>query len=507
MTFVEKRCIIVLQRRRFNVDISIFDLIAILYAAILEFKDVKPHNSISKEMSDALEKEAKDLVYSKISSEKKKFDTKMRVNSRAISDIIDICKAKNDYLFYRSVLCQLDMLIDIDAIVSERDFNKYDDKLAAKTFESLNSNHVDTRVVIIPKVSAPKDTLYIQKDGVTTDKEYKNSYYWYDNLNEHFENVICIPKDALKGYRINNVIIDFFKDRKQEKIIVGVTPLCNDSLNEIMDVYEYLDEQSGIQHFKVNAYRNPADLTEKFLQVLSLSKEKNVDILIGPEMLGTIDLCTPDELGYNKHFRDAKGLAPHLIVTPSLWMDGKNRIAVYSKTGELVGEQCKQNAFEFNDKGTRYEEDLRDIPKEILLIHVPGWGRISFLICVDFLVTDYRDLLVKELRSNLIFCPSYSPGTAQFLNSAGSMREFGVKFIWLNSCSALKDLVTSSTAVTVGTVAVPVMAPEDIAASLKPICPECGQKCRQPCLFTIAIQLRSNGDKHCNDVEIKHVPL
>ena len=277
-------------------DISIFDLIAILYAAILEFKDVEPHNSISKEKSDALEKEAKDLVYSKISSEKKKFDTKMRVNSRAISDIIDICKAKNDYLFYRSVLCQLDMLIDIDAIVSERDFNKYDDKLAAKTFESLNSNHVDTSVIIIPKVSAPKDTLSIQKDGVTTDKEYRNAYYWYDNLNEHFENVICIPKDALKGYRINNVIIDFFKDRKQEKIIVGVTPLCNDSLNEIMDVYEYLDEQSGIQHFKVNAYRNPADLTEKFLQVLSLSKENNVDILIGPEMLGTIDLCAPDEL-------------------------------------------------------------------------------------------------------------------------------------------------------------------------------------------------------------------
>ena len=112
----------------------------------------------------------------------------------------------------------------------------------------------------------------------------------------------------------------------------------------------------------------------------------------------------------------------------------------YSKTGEMVGEQCKQNSFEFNDKGTHYEEDLRDIPKEILLIHVPGWGRISFLICVDFLVTDYRDLLVKELRSNLILCPSYSSRTAQFLNSAGSMREFGVKFIWLNSCSALKNL-------------------------------------------------------------------
>ena len=120
-------------------DISIFDLIAILYAAILEFKDVKPHSSINKEMSDALEKEAKDLVYTKLSSKKKKFDTKMRVNSHAISDIIDICKEKNDYLFYRSVLCQLDMLIDIDAIVSERDFNQYDNKLVSKSFESLLS--------------------------------------------------------------------------------------------------------------------------------------------------------------------------------------------------------------------------------------------------------------------------------------------------------------------------------------------------------------------------------
>ena len=486
-------------------DISIFDLIAILYNAILGIKDAKQYNSINKEMSDALERQAKDLIYSKISTEKKKFDTKMRVNSRVVSDIINICKEKNDYLFYRSVLCQLDLLIDTDAIILEYDFNKYDDKIASKSFESLNSNHVDTGIAIIPRVSAPKDTLAIQKGGVTTDKEFKNSFYWYDNLNEHFRNIICLSKEMLNGYKINNVIIDFFKNRERDEIIIGVTPLCNDSLDEIMDVHKYMDEESGIQHFTVNGYHNPDDLTEKFLQVLSLSKENNVDILIGPEMLGTTDLCIADEIGFNRKFQDERGRPPHIIATPSLWMDGQNRIAVYSKTGELVGEQYKQNSFELNEKGVRYSEDLRDIPKEILLIHVPGWGRISFLICVDLLVADYRDLLVKQLKSNLILCPSYSKGTAQFMNSAGSMREFGVKFVWLNSCSALKEFATPSTPI--GTVAVPVTSPEDSTASLKPICPECGQECRQPCLFTIAIQLRSKNDKPCNNVEIRHVPL
>ena len=480
---------------------TIFDLIAVLFSDILKFNQVGSENSMSEEKVDLLEKKVNDLLKNKIFENKSQIDGEMYVNSQVFNDIISYCREENDFLLYRSILCQLDSAINIDILISKYDFNKSDDGLSPRTFEKVNTNSEDTGITIIPRVSTLADTFFTG----TEHKKYKNANYWYDNINDHFNNIICIQNSTLDNYTIKNIIIDLFKNRERDKIVIGVTPICNSSLKELMKVNEYCNEETGKQHFAVEKYYNPEFLTERFLNALDLAKKKNVDILMGPEMLGSLKLCEPDEFDFNHCFRDENGQAPHIIVTPSFWYDGKNYISVYSKTGELIGKQYKQYCFEFTDEGKRYEEDLKDIPKEILLIHVPGWGRISFPICVDYLVAKYRDLLVRDLKSNIVLCPSYSTGTVQFGNASGAIREFGCRLVWLNSCSALKKFSRSPKAV--GTVTAPITSPDDLVASSKTIAPECDGNCRECCLFTITIQAKNDKDKHCNDIEIIHVPL
>ena len=484
---------------------TLFNLIAVLYSDIINLGKVKPQNSIKKEIFDSWEKKAQDLIRAINPQNKSQLDGEMCVDSQAFYDIIDCCKKENEFLLYRSVLCQLDSIIDLDVLIRKHDFNKSYDGTYCRTFNSLNDNCKESGVTIIPQVSSLANTFFVHKEVGTEDKDYKNAYYWYDNINDHFNNIFCIQNCVLDGYIINNVIIDLFKNRERDKIVIGVTPCCNIPLNDLMKVREYCNEETGMQHFEITEYYNPSFLTEKFLRVLDLAKRNKVDILMGPEMLGSLELCEPGEFGFNQHFRDQDGQSPHLIATPSLWHDGKNYISVYLKTGELIGKQYKQNCFEYTDEGKRYEENLKDVPKEILLIHVPGWGRISFPICVDLLVSDYRDLLVRDLKSNLVLCPSYSTGTVQFGNATGTIRDFGARLVWLNSCSALRKFTENPTAI--GTVAVPITNPDDLDASAKRICPKCEGNCLECCMFTITIQAQSNEDKHCNDVEIKHVPL
>lgn len=274
-------------------------------------------------------------------------------------------------------------------------------------------------------------------------------------------------------------------------------------MNNLVSVDKRIDEQNKLQYFEITKYHNPAVLTDNYLKSLQVAKEQDVDVLMGAELLGTPELCEPDEFGFNLRFRDNDNRAPYLIVTPSLWKDGGNYISVYLRSGKLIGNQYKQNAYEYKTDGKRYREGLKYSPREILLIHVPKWGRIAFPICVDYLVVPYRECLARELKLNLMLCPSYSFGTVQFVNSICSVREFGTRLVWLNSCSALK--AHCDKAESVGMVSVPVMSVESFDDAAIKICTKCNGECFDGCLFTVSIQLRNHEGKHCNEVKVEHI--
>ena len=403
------------------------------------------------------------------------------------------------------VLCRLDSLIKIEKIINQYDYNRIYDGTVLKSFGSLNDNVLETGVTVIPKVPSLSNTFFVKTDDKVLDKEFRDGNYWYDNINEHFNNIICIKNQSLSGFTIKNVIIDLFKDRKRDKIVIGLTPGCDDDINSIMNVKQYYNAETGRQHFKIKDYYDPPKLTESFISVLSKASQHDIDILMGTEMLGSLEMCQTDELGFNDLFRNKRGESPFLTITPTVWSKGKNYLSVYLRNGEIVGTQYKQYSFEYTDDGERFEEDLIDTPREILLIHIPGWGRLVFPICVDFLVPTYRDLLVRELKATLMLCPSYSSGTVQFGNAAGSVRDFGTRFVWLNSCSALQGCKDKPD--TIGLVSVPVMSPSCLEQSSIPIKPRCNGKCSKSCMFIITIQAISNDEKRCNEVTVEHLPL
>ena len=484
---------------------TLFNLIAVLFNKIGKFPVDEQKSPISKEKADLYEKLAKDILRNKIVVKKICSGDKICINSQDFADIINACEKHNDFFLYRSILCQLDVLIDINELIKAYNYNKIYDGKTPKSFDSLNDNVCETGVTIIPKVQSLPNTFFVRDGESVSDKEYRDSNYWYDNINEHFNNIICIQNIVLNGYSIKNVMIDLFRDRKREKIVIGVTPCCNDDLNSIMNVKQYCNEETGKQHFEIEGYYDSEALTNRFVNILTKAKDNDVDILMGPEMLGSTEMCETDSMGYNPIFRKKAGCMPHLVVTPTVWTSGKNFLSVYLNSGELIGQQYKQNSFEYTDSNERFEENLKNSPREILLLHIPGWGRIVFPICVDFLVAKYRDMLARELKATLMLCPSYSSGTVQFGNASGSVRDFGTRLVWLNSCSALRKFGDKPE--TIGLVSVPVTNLGDIEQNATPIKPQCDGKCSNNCLFTITIQAISDDNKHCNEVEVKHVPL
>ena len=484
---------------------TLFNLIACLLADVLKYTPSECKDTVKKDYSDFLETQARKLLAGKIDKKYIFSDTGKCVSLQDFNDIIKICNSENNYLFSRSVLCLLDLYIDINELISKYDLNGFEDGLSNGMFESLNTNVDDTGIILIPRVPAKPQTFQVKNNETPEDKKYKNSNYWYDNLNEHFHNIIYVVKEKLGGYRIHNAVINLFKDRKKDKIIIGLTPGCNDSLDELMKLRELRDEKNSLQSFEVESYNNPKRLDEKYLKSLVAAKGHDVDILIGAEMLGTHDLCDADEIGYNKRFIDTSREGPKLIVTPSVWSDGNNYFSVFLNSGRLVGHQYKQHGFEYAHDGQRFEEALRNIPKEILLPHIPGFGRMAFLICVDFLVTEYRDMLVRLLKLDFMFCPSYSDGVYQFADCACAVRGFGTRFVWINSCSALRKY--SKVPSYVGLVSTPLKDIDNIELAAQKIAPKCNGECFDGCLFTVTIQLESKDGIPCNDVKIEHITL
>lgn len=474
---------------------------AVLIADVNTLSVPETPNSISKEHSDSLEKSANELLNEKINFNKLIFDDKVCLNPQNFNDIIEVCKEKGDYIFYRSVLCLLDKFIDIEDIVDKYDFNARKKANVTKFFMSLNDNSDDTGILVIPKVKSLPNTFFVNKDGKEEDKKYKNANYWHDDINNHFDNIIYVKLSSIGNFKLKNFVVKLFQKSDRDKIVIGLTPGCNSPTNELMDAPIYQGED-GMLHFKVEKYINPDKLTKDYLDCLEKAKQFNVDILIAPEMLGSIDLNETNTYGYNLMFRNSSGHSPYLIITPSYWYDGENYISIYSKTGELIGKQYKQHGFELGVNGESYAEDLNNSTKEILLLHIPGWGRMTFLICVDLLIPSYRDILSRELKADFIICPSYSSHTAQFINVSGTVRDFDSRLIWLNSCSALKEVTDNP--LNVGYVSVPSAIPDSMKELVYPLIPKCNGKCTSPCLFTATIYGKSTEGKHCNEVEVEH---
>ena len=71
------------------------------------------------------------------------------------------------------------------------------------------------------------------------------------------------------------------------------------------------------------------------------------------------------------------------------------------------------------------------------LLHIKGLGRICIIICYDYLETQNRDRIIKNLRPTLICSPSFSTGSFNFRILSEAYLDQSCNWIWCNTCSAV----------------------------------------------------------------------
>lgn len=419
--------------------------------------------------------------------------------------IIKECENRKDYYFVRAVICLLDLSVESERIVEYYDFNTMKISSAKdKSFRGLNSNIDKTGIIILPKVK----TLKALSKHATASGEHwprKNANDWLEDINTRLNKVYYIDSSKLSGYTIRNYL---FSDPVQqcedtEVIRIGVSPIIKEKLEDLLDIKRYYGTTSDGLHstqlFGVERLLNQDLIKRRTMLAFERACAEKCDIFISPEMLGTDELLSVDDDGTSELFRPNLKNAfqtPFLILPPTGWRDRHNILSVFNNEGEKIGEQHKQNRFGLKREGAVWLEDLKKSNKEILLIHINGWGRFAFPICIDFLTPTYRNVLTDQIKATFLLCPSFSKGAYNFDLTSGNDSEFEVRSVWINSCSAYEENDTDY----VGVVSVPTCLDRSRRIRIKP---ECDGACKDICLFVVDIPKDCNDEKR--EVKVTHI--
>lgn len=106
---------------------------------------------------------------------------------------------------------------------------------------------------------------------------------------------------------------------------------------------------------------------------------------------------------------------------------------------EIIFEQDKLCDYNYEKDGIHVYEDInrcQEQPKELHLLHIKELGRICIIICYDYLETENREAIVKNLCPTLICTPSFSTGNFDFQILAQSNLSRDCNWIWCNTCAA-----------------------------------------------------------------------
>ena len=417
---------------------------------------------------------------------------KLRLNSESIDAIIKWCNNKNDKYIFIYLLMRLDRMVNVDRLCSDygvTEMTKRNRTMASSStkgqyidpyFDALNDNCEETNIVLIPNFRTLIDDLDIEEKAELEAKAVARM----SGLNEVLCRLYFINKSGLKRWRLNNVIYDPKVDLS-EQLTVAFTPTTSKQSDDVFDIGEdtkHTDENGRVCRLLGDIrLRDFQYSTENFLKCLESAREEKADIFIGTEMFGTDELCGSTDSGMNLNYiSDDYNKKPFLIVTPTQWKNHSNSLSVFSSKGELLGKQFKQ--FGFSPTG-KSRENLQNIPREILVIHIRNLGRVAFPICADLIDEGYRNLLINRLKIDFIFCPSYSPGTKEFEKYFAAVVSIGSYAFWLNSCSAVTE------GKHIGLVTIPTAS---LADSTKRIFPECDGLCSS-CVFYIKTPVKRTG--------------
>lgn len=484
---------------------NLYNLLAEIISKLKQYPSGYEPDMLTKEAEETLTNE----VISLLGRWKNKLNNSaiIGLSSDAYNDIIAWANNHKNYHSYRTLLCT----IDSSAYIG---LKQEACKKREKKFVSLNDNTEETGILVLPKIHRPP-TTYIRpasKDRPEETVARKNANEWADSLNSRLNNIYYICTNELNGFYVWNYVCDFtFEDPSSNEIKIGVSPILNLKLKQVLSYDDTIrcKNESGMecQYFDVKEVIVQKTILERVQECFKLACEQHVDILMFPEMLGIDDLYNLDCYDFNPVMRElsrqVQGDFPYLTLMPSIWRNNQNYVNVHLSSARRLCTQYKQHKYTFPGSQGNATENLKNIPKEVSLIHVPGWGRIAIPICIDFLHPEYRDWLVTTLKADILLCPSYSPGEYNFLQSLDSNAGYGVHVVWLNSCSALRNSQTGAPEL-IGAACAPSVSSE---SRITRFIPECEGACTKGCLFVVTLPLNCMGESFYEErrVQVKHV--
>lgn len=486
------------------------DLLAVLLNVLEREQgmiDKEDEDCLTGEQDDKLMRMAEDIVESAWAKNNEadagNGGCLFRLHSEGMRGILERCRdEKNPHLTKRVILtlCRKCAPRTIPA------------QWLTNSFEALNTNGEETGIIVLPKVDGPQTVRRVKtQDGEERELVRKTAHEWWDQLNGEMRGFYYVREEELRGYCVKNIVYDPGVDaRRKNSIRVGAAPLWSGEVAELLSWRTVVEKDNhGIdiglfdQVQLVDAQRMNRTVHDSYLTAC----ENGVNILVYPEMCGSAELYEVAEDGYNPMLaalnEETQGAGElSLIIAPSRWENNSNRVHIYNRQGKLLMCQHKMHRFCLKNQ---WKERLENQPKEIGLLHIPGWGRMATMICIDALYPQQRDVLVRNLRADMLMIPSFSFGSTNFESMLSSGIEFGCTAVWLNCCAAAQKGQQSTTDFYVGAACGPSLSdggPQGVRMQAN-----CKGVCCNGCLFVLDIPLNCAGELPHRDAGIicRHV--
>jgi hypothetical protein len=171
--------------------------------------------------------------------------------------------------------------------------------------------------------------------------------------------------------------------------------------------------------FFITGLSDDALAKERIFNTLDAMDKEGAHIAVFPEMTCTSTLkkaILDEKIESLRHIK--------LIILGSTWENRENKSTVLTGSGAELYSQSKLNAFhnsiDFTSEGSTEGLDLSGIPRTIKLLEIPGFGRISNIICVDYLIDEIRDICLS-LGVDFFFSPLFTGKIDLFESRAKAM--------------------------------------------------------------------------------------
>lgn len=328
----------------------------------------------------------------------------------------------------QTIYSQLLLLYYMDRAIEScyiRNCNFEDD---VEQFDALNQNIEQTQIAIIKKTkccwehTSPTENL--------TNKIFSAFYY--------------IDYQALPNTHVINHIVDaeLAAPRSPDCYKVAISPIMKRKILTLSAPYQRKNRKTGALQslFRIEKLEHEKEVTDSVMENIIAAGQQNTDILVFPEMLGSISMLNQ----ILAEIKEKHHPVPSLIVFPSIWEKAENdeqntnRSCMILNGREILFQQKKYCNFRYFEKGKPVYEDINDSSDitELHLLHIKGLGRICIIICYDYLEAENRERIIKNLQPTLICSPSFSTGSFDFRLLAQSNLYRNCNWIWCNTCSA-----------------------------------------------------------------------